>query len=112
MSIVDISEKNGTEIDEFTENGNKTKNGELYEADVIALATGFVITTGGMTNMGLKSVHGTYLNDEWKSSANTYLGITISRYPNMFHLYGPRGPTLYPTGRAAWKSKAAGFVMQ
>lgn len=30
-----------------------------------------------MTNMGLRSIHGTYLKDEWKSSANTYLGPTI-----------------------------------
>ncbi|PVH88096.1 cyclohexanone monooxygenase [Cadophora sp. DSE1049] len=98
VTIVDISEKNGTEIAEFTENGIKTKNGKVYEADVIALATGFDITTGGMTNMGLKSIHGTYLKDEWKSSANTYLGTTISGYPNMFHLYGPHGPTLLSNG--------------
>jgi hypothetical protein len=48
--------------------------------------------------MGLKSIHGTYLKDEWKSSANTYLGTTISGYPNMFHLYGPHGPTLLSNG--------------
>lgn len=28
--------------------------------------------------MGLKSMHGTYLKDEWKAAANTYLGTTIS----------------------------------
>ena len=65
---------------------------------MIALATGFDITTGGMTNMGLKSINGTYLQDEWKASANTYLGTTISGYPNMFHLYGPHGPTLLSNG--------------
>ena len=48
--------------------------------------------------MGLKSIHGTYLADEWKKSANTYLGTTISGYPNMFHLYGPHGPTLLSNG--------------
>lgn len=55
-------------------------------------------TTGGMTNMGLKSIHGTTLHDEWKRAANTYLGTTISGYPNMFHLYGPHGPTLLSNG--------------
>lgn len=98
VEIVDISAKNGTEIVEFTEKGIKTKDGKVREFDVIALATGFDITTGGMTNMGLKSINGTYLADEWKASANTYLGTTISGYPNMFHLYGPHGPTLLSNG--------------
>lgn len=63
-----------------------------------ALATGFDVVTGGMTNMGLKSINGTYLNDEWKAAANTFLGTTIAGYPNMFHLYGPHGPTLLSNG--------------
>jgi cation diffusion facilitator CzcD-associated flavoprotein CzcO len=98
VTIVDISEKGGNEIVEFTENGIKTQDGKVHELDVIALATGFDITTGGMTSMGLKSIHGTYLKDEWKASASTYLGTTISGYPNMFHLYGPHGPTLLSNG--------------
>ena len=48
--------------------------------------------------MGLKSINGTYLQDEWKAAANTFLGTTISGYPNMFHLYGPHGPTLLSNG--------------
>ena len=48
--------------------------------------------------MGLKSINGTYLQDEWKAAANTYLGTTISGYPNMFHMYGPHGPTLLSNG--------------
>jgi cation diffusion facilitator CzcD-associated flavoprotein CzcO len=98
VDIVDISAKNGNEIEEFTENGIKTKDDKVHEVDVIAPATGFDITTGGMTNMGLKSIHGTYLQDEWKASANTYLGTIISGYPNKFHLYGPYGPTLLSNG--------------
>lgn len=48
--------------------------------------------------MGLKSVNGTYLEDEWKAAANTFLGTTIAGYPNFFHLYGPHGPTLLSNG--------------
>jgi cation diffusion facilitator CzcD-associated flavoprotein CzcO len=98
VEIVDISDKSNTQIVEFVENGIKTADGKIHELDVIALATGFDITTGGMTSMGLKSIHGTTLKDEWKASANTYLGTTISGYPNMFHLYGPHGPTLLSNG--------------
>lgn len=98
VDVVDISLKSGTKIEEFTETGIKTSDGKHYEFDVIAIATGFDITTGGMTNMGLKSVKGTYLKDEWKRAAYTYLGTTVSGYPNMFHLYGPHGPTLLSNG--------------
>ena len=48
--------------------------------------------------MGLKSINGTYLQDEWKAAAQTYLGTTIHGYPNLFHLYGPHGPTLLSNG--------------
>ena len=90
---MDINEKNGVKIEEFTETGIKTSDGKHYDLDIIALATGFDISTGGMTSMGLKSINGTTLHDEWKKAANTYLGTTISGYPNLFHLYGPHGPT-------------------
>lgn len=56
------------------------------------------ITTGGMTQMGLKSIHSTELASEWQAAANTYLGTTVSGYPNMFHMYGPHGPTLLSNG--------------
>jgi cation diffusion facilitator CzcD-associated flavoprotein CzcO len=99
VEVVNINEKTGgTPITEFTEKGIKTSDGKEREFDVIGLATGFDVVTGGMTNMGLKSIHGTYLKDEWKDGAHTYLGTTISGYPNMFHLYGPHGPTLLSNG--------------
>lgn len=98
VEIVDISEQSGNGIQEFTGTGIKTKDGKHYELDIVALATGFDITTGGMTNMGLQSIHGTTLQNEWKKAANTYLGTTVSGYPNRFHLYGPHGPTLLSNG--------------
>lgn len=36
--------------------------------------------------MGLKSIESTELESEWKAAANTYLGLTVSGYPNMFHM--------------------------
>lgn len=77
VSIVNINESHGTPIERFTEKGI-VANGKEEEFDIIALATGFDVVTGGLTNMGLKSINGTYLKDEWKSAANTYLGTTIS----------------------------------
>lgn len=48
--------------------------------------------------MGLRSIDGQDLKDQWKKAAYTYLGTTVSGYPNMFHLYGPQGPTLMSNG--------------
>jgi cation diffusion facilitator CzcD-associated flavoprotein CzcO len=75
---VDIIDIKDNPIAEFTETGIKLQNGEHYEFDVIAVATGFDITTGGMTNMGLVSIKGTSLQDEWRKAAYTYLGTTVS----------------------------------
>lgn len=50
--------------------------------------------------MGLKSINSSELASEWQSAANTYLGTTVSGYPNMFHMYGPHGPTLLSNGPA------------
>lgn len=101
VDVIDVS-KNG--IKEFDETGITLEDGSHYEFDVIAIATGFVsgsplhlratslirrckdITTGGMTQMGLKSIESTELESEWRAAANTYLGLTVSGYPNMFHM--------------------------
>ncbi|KAE8351825.1 hypothetical protein BDV28DRAFT_12426 [Aspergillus coremiiformis] len=98
VEVVNIKD-NG--IADFTEKGIRLQDGTEYEFDVICIATGFDITTGGMTSMGLRSIHGTSLQDEWKSGCFTYLGMAVSGYPNMFHLYGPHGPTLLCNGPTA-----------
>ncbi len=51
-----------------------------------------------MTQLGLKSINETKLEEEWKNGANTYLGTTVGGYPNMFHIYGVHGPTLLSNG--------------
>ena len=53
------------------------KDGVHYEFDIIAVANGVDVVTGGIVNMGLKSINGTYLRDEWETGADTYLGTTI-----------------------------------
>ncbi|KAI9368719.1 hypothetical protein BJX61DRAFT_550200 [Aspergillus egyptiacus] len=85
-------------IKEFTETGITLEDGTHHELDVVAVATGFDIVTGVMTQLGLQSITGTELEQEWIPGATTYLGTTVSGYPNMFHLYGPHGPTLLRNG--------------
>ena len=102
VEIINVSASCAGESDiaEFTETGIRMTNGTHYDFDVIALATGFDITTGGITELGLRSIHGTCLKDEWKTTAYSYLGTTISGYPNLFYLYGPQGPMVLSNGAA------------
>lgn len=51
-----------------------------------------------MTQLGLQSIQGDKLQEEWVSGARTYLGTSVSGYPNMFHIYGAHGPTLLSNG--------------
>ncbi|KAM9883790.1 steroid monooxygenase [Verticillium dahliae] len=98
VDLVDIS-KNG--IKEFTETGITLEDGTHQEFDVIAIATGFSYVLKipiVMTQLGLESIDGNKLQEEWVSGAKTYLGTTVSGYPNMFHIYGVHGPTLLSNG--------------
>lgn len=95
VDVVDIKKN---PIQEFNENGIKLRDGTQHDFDVIVIATGFDVVTGGMTAMGLTALNGETLEQQWKKAAYTYLGTTVSGYPNMFHLYGPQGPTLLSNG--------------
>ncbi|RYN43774.1 Baeyer-Villiger monooxygenase [Alternaria arborescens] len=95
---VDVVDIKNNPIVGFTSKGIKLQDGTVHEFDVVVIATGFDITTGGMTSMGLKNIDGVTLQSQWKKAAYTYLGTTIAGYPNMFHLYGPHGPTLLSNG--------------
>ncbi|KAF5019856.1 hypothetical protein F66182_8135 [Fusarium sp. NRRL 66182] len=95
VEVVDIK-NNG--IKEFNETGITLQDGTHHEFDVIAVATGFDIVSGVMTQLGLESIYGTELEKEWKDGAKTYLGTTTPGYPNMFHIYGVHGPTLLSNG--------------
>ena len=68
----------------FAERGIVMADDKLYEFDAIVLATGFDSYSGSLTQMGLTSKSGEDLGDLWKKGVNTYLGITISGFPNFF----------------------------
>jgi len=95
---VDVVNIKNNPIVGFDETGIKLQDGTHYDFDIICIATGFDVVTGGMTAMGLHNINGKTLDEEWKKSAVTYLGTTVPGYPNMFHLYGPQGPTLLSNG--------------
>jgi cation diffusion facilitator CzcD-associated flavoprotein CzcO len=81
VEIVDI---NANPLKAFEETGMRMNDGQLKELDVVILATGFDTFTGSLTNMGLKSKDGKDLKELWKDGIFTYLGLTISGFPNCF----------------------------
>ncbi|KAL2856156.1 hypothetical protein BJX68DRAFT_263651 [Aspergillus pseudodeflectus] len=98
VHLVDVS-KNA--IARFTETGLQLADSTTHDFDVIAVATGFDVSTGGLVDMGLHSINGTTLKDDWRDSVSTYLGLCVSGYPNMFMMYGPQAPTAFCNGPTA-----------
>ncbi|THV05889.1 FAD/NAD(P)-binding domain-containing protein [Dendrothele bispora CBS 962.96] len=96
VTLVDVNE---TPIEEITPKGVKTKDGREYELDVLVLATGFDMVTGGITSINVKGTDGKPIATKWKEDGvHTYLGMTVATYPNMFIIYGPQGPTAFCNG--------------
>lgn len=73
----DVVDVRKTPIMEFTETGIKTEDGVERYFDVIALATGFDSYTGGMKDMGLKSVDGVELSEKWKTGVRQYSTVQV-----------------------------------
>lgn len=80
VHLVDL---NATPLKTFEENGMRMSDDVLREFDVVVLATGFDSFTGSQTHMGLKNKDGVDLKELWKDGIYTYLGLTISGFPNM-----------------------------
>lgn len=60
----------------------------LHELDVLIFATGFE-TTKWNWSMEVVGKDGVSLADAWSDGPESYLGIMVSGFPNMFVLYGP-----------------------
>lgn len=95
VHLVDIS---SNEISRLNETGLQLADGTQHDFDVIILATGFDTSTGGLMDMGLRNINGVRLEDEWKNSVSTYLGLSISGYPNLFFTYGPHASSAFSNG--------------
>jgi len=95
VAMINIAEN---PIVEVTPNGILTQDGVEHELDVLVLATGFDAVTGGMSLIDIKGTDGIMLKDKWAKGLTTYLGLTVTKHPNMFFLYGPHGPTAFCNG--------------
>lgn len=78
-------------IVEITENGIRTEAGEV-ELDMIIFATGYDALTGALMAFRVEGRDGCTINDKWAGGAQSYLGLMVEGFPNMFLTCGPNGP--------------------
>ncbi|KAL4802049.1 FAD/NAD(P)-binding domain-containing protein [Aspergillus unguis] len=94
VSLVDV---NSTPVVEVTERGIRTTEKE-WEFDYVVCATGFDAVTGGLLQIDIQGRAGKRLATKWQTGTKTYLGMTVSEFPNMFFTYGPQAPTALCNG--------------
>ena len=85
VQLVDIKE---TPIERITPKGIKTSDAE-HEFDIIIYATGFDAITGSFDRIDIRGASGRRLKDTWTGGPQTFLGVQVEGFPNMFMLMGP-----------------------
>lgn len=81
-------------IEEITQTGLRTQNGEHIEFDMLVFATGFDAMTGALKRMDITGRGGRKLTEKWEDGPRTYLGLQIAGFPNMFTITGPGSPSV------------------
>ncbi|MCB1748634.1 MAG: NAD(P)/FAD-dependent oxidoreductase [Gammaproteobacteria bacterium] len=90
VHLVDVRK---TPIERVTARGVKTADQER-EFDAIVYATGFDAMTGAIVNVDVRGRGGRELKDKWADGPRTYLGLTVSDFPNLFMITGPGSPSV------------------
>jgi cyclohexanone monooxygenase len=80
-------------IEEITPKGIRA-GGREYPLDIIVIATGFDALTGSLKKLDIKGRGGRTLAQEWEDGPQTYLGLAIAGYPNLFTITGPQSPSV------------------
>ena len=75
-------------IVEVVPEGVVTSTG-LQELDVLVFATGFDAVSGALTRIDMRGKSGRLLRDDWADGPRTFMGFSVSDYPNMFMVIGP-----------------------
>jgi cation diffusion facilitator CzcD-associated flavoprotein CzcO len=89
VKLVDIKEREP--IVEFTETGIRTTK-QLYEFDIIVLATGFQAYTGAQEALPIRGAGGLLLRDKWDEVSSCIMGVFVAEFPNLFMITGPQAP--------------------
>lgn len=75
-------------IESIGPQGVRTRDGVERKVDAIVYGTGFDVTRY-MAPLRIVGRQGRVLNERWREKPGSYLGITVSGFPNLFMLMGP-----------------------
>lgn len=92
VHLVDLTQE---PIVEITERGVRVGSGGAtreIELDMLILATGYDGLTGALTAFDVVGKRGETVNQKWKDGANSYMGLMLEGFPNLFMTTGPTGP--------------------
>jgi cation diffusion facilitator CzcD-associated flavoprotein CzcO len=114
VHLVDLQE---TPIERITPRGIRTSDRD-YEFDIIVYATGFDAVTGAYDRIDIRGVGGQSLRKKWADGPETFLGLTVSGFPNLFMPTGPQSgsaSTNFPRGielGVDWVTELLQFVWE
>ena len=75
-------------IERITATGLRTAEA-AYDFDMIIYATGFDAITGSFDRIDIRGAGGQRLRDAWADGPQTFMGVQVAGFPNMFMLMGP-----------------------
>jgi cation diffusion facilitator CzcD-associated flavoprotein CzcO len=91
VHLIDLKE-NG--ISSCFSGGVLLSDGTKLFADMIVFATGFDAMTGALQKMNIRGKKGLRLKEAWHTGPQTYLGLAVPEFPNMFIITGPGSPSV------------------
>ncbi|MCC6720494.1 MAG: NAD(P)/FAD-dependent oxidoreductase [Acetobacteraceae bacterium] len=77
-----------------TPGGVRLASGREFALDIIVFATGFDAMTGPLLRMDIRGRDGLALKDAWAAGPETYLGLQVAGFPNLFTMTGPGSPSV------------------
>ena len=81
-------------IERVVAEGVRLADGTVHELDVLIMATGYDACTGPLLAMNVRGRGGLPLREVWADGPQTYLGLTVSGFPNLFIVTGPQSPSV------------------
>lgn len=97
VSLVDLRQ---APISAITEDAI-VAGGQAYPVDAIVFATGFDAVTGPLLRIDIRGKGGRSLRDKWADGPETYLGLMMAGFPNLFTVTGPLSPSVLSNMPAA-----------
>uniref|UniRef100_UPI003B642BCC Putative flavin-binding monooxygenase n=1 Tax=Acinetobacter calcoaceticus TaxID=471 RepID=UPI003B642BCC len=89
---VSLEDVKANPIVEIKEDCVVTADGVEHKLDMLICATGFDAVDGSYKRIDIRGKDGISIKDHWKDGPNSYLGMMVSNFPNMFMVFGPNGP--------------------